>query len=389
VTTPKGCAPAKFSIGAPKNYDISKDPQGLNTVPQDVAAGDLDGDGKADIVTGNGNDGSVGVLLNKGDGTFGSLAVYPFYPGRFQTINIFSVTIVDLNGDGKNDVMFLGGDGYSSAIFYMLNQGGGALGDAVAVPTSNSLHLGSLMRPLAIVDLNGDCVPDIIGAGQNNSASNTGYAFGAFINSGGDTPAFSERDFQLSENNGHKMGGFAVADFNGDKKPDFASTDTQAGKVYLSMNNGDGSFAAPTSLSFAEMLGPIAAGDFDHDGKGDLAVALATAGTQSNVNVLLGKGDGTFKAAVTYPVEGNELAQFVTADFNGDGWLDLLTTDGLSNFVSQLQNKGDGTFASALKLSYNDRLLEAAAGDFLGNGVQSPVVVSNGGTVTVLPGACH
>jgi len=106
-------------------------------------------------------------------------------------------------------------------------------------------------------------------------------------------------------------------------------------------------------------LGPtsVAVGDFNGDGKLDLAVTAGDSlysAVSSSVWLLLGKGDGTFQAGTNYSL-GYFPGAVVTGDFNGDGKLDLAVATGLyspftSDNISVLLGNGDGTFQSAVNL---------------------------------------
>jgi len=88
----------------------------------------------------------------------------------------------------------------------------------------------------------------------------------------------------------------AVGDFNGDGKPDLAVANySYQGTVSVLLGNGDGSFREPVSYGTGVFPQSVAVGDLDGDGKLDIAVA-----TRSGVSVLLGKGDGIFQTAVNY-----------------------------------------------------------------------------------------
>ena len=131
-----------------------------------------------------------------------------------------------------------------------------------------------------------------------------------------------------------------VGDFNGDGKPDLViasegGTYSGSGEVSVLLNNGNGTFQAALNYSsVGSYYDSVAVGDFNGDGK--LDVALANYGI-SNVSVLLGNGNGTFQPAITYPAGSNPLAVAV-GDFNGDGRPDIAVANGSGNNVSVLLN---------------------------------------------------
>ncbi len=262
-----------------------------------VATGDVNGDGKADIVaTVNYNCGSseVAVLIGLGTGKFKAPVYYP----TGSTANPVDVFLEDLNGDGKPDMVISNSDG---TISILLNKGTGTFGTASVITSVAALspHLSSL----AIADFNGDGKLDIAAASYypGNYSSN----------------------------------------------------------VYILLGKGDGTFQAPVTVDAAPTYvypDTLAAGDFNKDGKTDLLVTLeGSTGCTGYYGaaaylVLLGKGDGTFTVPDSYVCTGGDYPMYpVVADFNGDGKLDafipMLEESGKNPYGPVLlEGKGDGTF---------------------------------------------
>ena len=123
-----------------------------------------------------------------------------------------------------------------------------------------------------------------------------------------------------------------------------------------------GSFVAlPGSFAYS-----VAAGDFNHDGKLDLAVVTYCCAA-SGVSILLGNGDGTFQPPVQYAA-GDQPFSVVAADFNHDGNLDLAVANSLSDYLSILIGNGDGTFQPAVQSPPVASPDFVTVGDFNGDG---------------------
>ncbi len=146
--------------------------------------------------------------------------------------------------------------------------------------------------------------------------------------------------------------GMKAGDFNGDGIPDLA-TANPGRSVSALLSNGDGTFqpARNTTTTYSpSLLNALAVGDFDRDGKLDLATS-ANDPAGIGVNVLLGRGDGTFVNTVQPSLGSSWSSSIATGDMNGDGKLDLVATvDDYFNgttYVHVLWGRGDGTFSPA------------------------------------------
>jgi hypothetical protein len=209
----------------------------------------------------------------------------------------------------------------------------GAVARSAAGPTGPSFAApkryatDSSPGPLAIADLNGDGKPELV------VASGDADALPVFVNRG-DGSFEARRDYGT----GRTPDSLAIADLNGDGKRDLVTAYT-SGTVSVLLNSGDGSFAPRNDYSAGRGAGSLAIADLNGDGKPDLATANYDAGS---VSVLLNGGDGSFEAKRDYAT-GREPFQLAIGDVSGDGKPDLLTNTSAGN-VSLFVNHGDGSF---------------------------------------------
>jgi len=185
------------------------------------------------------------------------------------------------------------------------------------------------------------------------------------------------------------IGGFpwsvAVGDFNGDGKLDLAVQNVY-GYVSVLLGNGDGTFRSPVLYSAGgDGRNSVVVGDFRGNGKLDLAVVTGNYDF-GLVSILLGNGDGTFQAQVGY-VAGNFAYHVALGDFNGDGRLDLAVANTNDNTVSILLGNGDGTFQPQVIYATGSSPSSVAVGDFNGDGkLDLAITNSSSNTVSLLLG---
>jgi hypothetical protein len=278
-----------------------------------------------------------------------------------------SIAIGDFNRDGKLDIAtapYL----VSSQIAVMLGNGDGTFGK----PTYYAV--GQQPFSIATADLNNDGNPDLVVA---NSLATTvsillGNPDGAF-QVFGTASLNSEPSF------------VSVGDFNADNIPDLVVADSPYVTVLL--GKGDGTFGSPLDVNLSPQFpDAIATGDFNHDGRLDISVC-SFFGSAGEINVLLGRGDGTFQPPITYQL-GLTPDSIMSADLNGDGNLDLLIADGVGSGLYVMLGRGDGTFGTAVGYSV-DFPNAVAIADVNGDGNVDVVAASNllvSGAASVLLG---
>lgn len=283
--------------------------------PGSIAIGDLNGDGSADLATANQAAGTVSVLLNTGTGSF--RAKRDFGTGREPV----SVAIADVNGDGKADLVTANAEGIS----VLLNAGDGSF------QAKRDFGPGLSARDLAVADLNGDGNVDVAIA-VNDPPEEEGLT--VLLNAGDGSFPIRIHHRPFFDPNSVQIG-----DVNGDGEPDLISTNSNKEEgpgVRVHLNRGRGRFDEWTRyyLRGDWLTGgkSVAIGDLNADRRPDLAVTSRL----HAVSVLVNSGAGAFRRQLDYGT-GPSPASIVAADLNGDRRRDLAVANGGS--ISVLLNK--------------------------------------------------
>ena len=249
--------------------------------------------------------------------------------------------------------------------------------------------VGVLPRAVTVADFNNDGKPDLAVVNQGPFSTSTSQSSLSVLLGNGNG-SFQPAITTNVQNSGLATGiaeSAAVGDFNGDHLLDVAlNTSGPAGPaVEVLLGKGDGSFQPNHQiLSVGQTPLSVAVGDFDHNG----ALDLVTANSQGTLSVLLGNGDGSFRPRVDLAVGAAPRAVAV-GDFNGDGRLDVATAQQLSNTVSVLLGHGDGTFARPLVFAASGQDFtftpsSIAVGDVNGDGRSDLVINLIGGEDSVV-----
>ena len=377
-----------------------------------VAVGTFNGDKKVDLVVANqcqssGNcNGTVGVLLGNGNGTFQSAQSYP--SGGYAAV---SVATGDFNGDGRTDLVVSNqcqssGNCGNGNVGVLLGNGDGTFGSAKSYVSG-----GNNTAEVAVADLNGDGLADLVVANQCQAQGSCVVGSVSVLLGDGDGTFQAPQNYISSGVFAYSVG---VGDWNGDRKLDLmvvnqCQTDENCGgTVTILLGNGDGTFQAPPNYASGGYdADSVAAGDLNRDGKLDLVVANLCPGSNCShgnngiVSVLLGNGDGTFQQAHPYASGGFGSSSVAVGDFNGDGNADVVVANQCSTSdcksggsVSVLRGKGDGTLGTAKSYSSGGyTALSVAVGDFNQDGKLDLVVANQcqdsgckNGSVSVLLG---
>ncbi|MDB5388886.1 MAG: vcbs repeat-containing protein, partial [Planctomycetaceae bacterium] len=256
---------------------------------------------------------------------------------------------IGLNITGSN-VMDQAGNGF----------GGGAFSNAPGTP----IAVSSTPANSYLADVNGDGNLDLIYAASSSVSVALGNGNGTFG---------AQRAFEM----GSSSTGMVIADFNGDGRPDIASSSYFGANVTIMLGNGDGTFTLKGSVGVPSRTNALAAGDVNGDGKPDIVDANYNNG---NVSVLLGTGTGNFTIESGSFGVGSRPTSIVLTDLDGNGSLDIVTANVLSNNVSVLLGNGSGSFNAAIgsPFAVENSPASVAVADVNGDGKPDLVVANNG-----------
>jgi hypothetical protein len=338
-------APASWAAApvfvTPQSFTIPASSNGF-------AVGDFNRDGNLDIVVVEDGVGlKAQVYLGNGKGSFTK--------GSASQIAASSicVTVGDFNNDGILDLAIAG----SEATDILLGNGDGTFQAAKQISESQIFSI-------ATGDFNNDGELDLLLNGQTILLGN------------------GDGTFQKPSTFGTYISYLPVAigDFNGDHKLDFALLYTGAtNSVITYLGNGDGTFQTPLTVELpGYQARSITAGDFNGDGKTDLAVSGCSdsyCNAAGTANILLSNGDGTFQVRTITELVGIKPGVILTADFNRDGKTDLVEINGSAD-ITVWTGKGDGTFNVSQSWALPTGPASAAIGDFNNDG-QPDIAVMN------------
>jgi uncharacterized protein (TIGR03437 family) len=389
--------------------------------PISVATLDVNKDGILDLAVADNSSSSVYVLLGKGDGTFNTAAAYPAGQGNQ------SIVIADFNNDGNPDLGVTADD--QTATILLGNGNGtfragskfttgklpayiatadfnkdGKLDLAITAARDNTvtIYLGAGdgtfqvkssyitsygPDPIVVTDYNGDGILDVLlgmGDARLIAASPDSYNIDILLGRGDGT--FQGASSQ-SVGSFAVIGSLAVGDFNQDGKTDFAATDLYGGKLYWALGGSNSGFQQPTTIStnLGQLFG-VAVADFNGDGKADIAATAES--NAGSVAIFLSSGNG-FSPPTTFPSGGDKPNAIVAADFTGDGKPDLAVVNQNSGTTVIFRNTGGGSFQVANTYSTGGHPGALTAADVNGDGKLDLVVADQGDPGTMKAGAVY
>jgi hypothetical protein len=260
--------------------------------------------------------------------------------------NPFDLVAADFNGDGKKDLAVANRG--SNTVSILIGNGAGSFASPATVAVGNA------PSQIAAGDFNGDGKLDLI---TNNTGGSSGLVSLSILTGNG------AGGFTLSSTQSLSASVLmAVADFNGDGKPDLALL--SGAKVSILLGNGAGGFGSPTDFSLTGTSPNfITAGDVNGDGKPDVVIANLNS---NNVSVLLNNGTGGLGAAINSPAGPNPQTVAI-GDVNGDGKMDLVVANTL-NATSILIGNGAGSFSLLNTMNFGSRPFGLAVADLNGDG---------------------
>ncbi|CAF3884838.1 unnamed protein product [Rotaria sp. Silwood1] len=337
----------------------------IGSTPYALTVGDINKDGRLDVIVANMGTNNVGVFLGYGNGSFASVMTFSTGIGSMP----YSVAVADFDDDGRLDIVVINIGTKTIGILY--GYGNGSFAVMVTYLTGENY----VPTAVTVGDFNNDSQVDIavVNTDANNVGIFLGYGNGSFTKQVTYSTRYGTRPYWV-----------ALGDFNNDNKIDMVTANHYDNSISIFLGHGNGSFSDVKTYGTGDGAMPmyVTVGDFNNDNK--LDVAVVSYGTNGIV-VNFGLGDGTFLGGDLYSTgTGSEPNTLETGDFNKDGRLDIIVSNPGSDTIGLFLGNDSKPFANVKlgRTGVGSQPQSVALGDFNNDGI-SDIVVANYGNNNV------